>query len=118
MSHRLFSGSVLGARPGTVAVLASGADSSYWVWHPRYGRGGELVFTLRLILPSYFSPVGARWLARLVATTLGVAVRVGKSPVGLCLRVSGPRSTLKSVVFWYEADFWYPRYESACLPQV
>jgi hypothetical protein len=90
-STPFFSGSVIGSRPGSVAVRVTGCPGAAWVWRPAHRPGGSIRAgrTLALAVPVVACPhTCARAVARMFP---GLAVSVRAVGSRFILRVRGGR---------------------------
>ena len=98
---RLFSASVLGSRPGSVAVRVSGCPGAAWVWCNRH-RTAPASLALR-VPRNTPNPLGvAQCSARTLSQRFGLRVSVRRAPCGAYwFECSGPRAAQLAAARWW-----------------
>ena len=98
---RLFSASVLGSRPGSVAVRVSGCPGAAWVWCNRH-RTAPASLALRIPASTPNPATVAQCSARTVAARFGLRVSVRRAPCGAYwFKCQGTRAAQLAAAAWW-----------------
>ena len=98
---RLFSASVLGSRPGSVAVRVAGCPGAAWVWCNRH-RSAAPSLALRIPLSTPNPAQVAASSGRTLAARFGLRVSVRRAPCGAYwFKCSGPRAQQVAAAQWW-----------------
>lgn len=101
--HALFlsASSLLGSRPGSVAVRVSGCVGAAWVWCNRH-PGHPASLALRIPVTAADPAASARSTARVVAQRFGLRVFVRVAPGGAYwLKCSGSSTDQRAAAQWW-----------------